>query len=311
MTYNISLIIWLIFGFLGTLYLYHIGIKKDWQDYRIKKGLVRHNVNSPPSYNEKCIFCKEIYKKPCIVFMFLSAFIAASIIGIFYIAAPSKKFLNIEGIVITMLGLWFIFSIFTGAPMPNDKLSEEQQSKLYIKVLNLTSILKGFIVEKYVNYEYEFIMNTIKSKITSWYEQRNTNTNHLGALIIRMHSSFFNKILPDNCSEGIKELLSETSLNILNLYAKDDAILYDELIRLFEFDMIKYGVKIIDLAEFINNEEILGKSITCLQINQYLQDNLSKTTSRGLKKKTLSDIGVQLKKVLGDKKDSENKNLGA
>ncbi|MDF2672823.1 MAG: hypothetical protein K0R09_1088 [Clostridiales bacterium] len=243
--------------------------------------------------------------------MLLSVFIAACIIGIFYIAAPSKIFLNIESIVITMLGLWFIFSLFTGSPITKDELSEDKQSKFYIKVLNLTSILKGFIIDKYVNYEYEFIMNTMKSKITSWYEQRNTNTNHLGALIIRIHSSFFNKILPDNCNEGIKELLSETSLNILNLYAKDDAILYDELIRLFEFDMIKYGAKIIDLAEFINNEEILGKSITSHQINQYLEDNISKKTSRGLKKKTLSDVGEQLKKALADKKDSQNKNLGA
>lgn len=126
-----------------------------------------------------------------------------------------------------------------------------------------------------------------------------------------LYSSFFNKILPDNCSEGIKEQLSETSLNILNLYVKDYAILYDELIRLFEFDMIKYGAKIIDLAKFIKNEEILGISITSSQIDQYLLDNLSKTTIKGIKKKTLYEVEEQLKKVLADKKDSQNKNLGA
>lgn len=311
MTYNISLIIWLSFGLLGTLYLYHIGIKRDWQDFRIKKGLVKHNIKSPPSYNEKCIFCKEIYKKTCIVFMLLSAFISACIIGIFFIAAPNKMFLNVEGIVITMLGLWFIFSIFTGSSISKDDLSKEQQGKFYIKVLNLTSILKGFIIEKYVNYEYEFILENIKSNIASWYEQRNTSTNHLGALIIRIHSNFFNKILPEDCDEGIKELLGETSLNILNLYSKDDPTLYDELIRLFEFDMIKYGAKIIDLAEFINNVEVLGLSATPGQISQYLQDNLSKTSSRRIKKKTLSDITEQLKKALSEKKGSENKNLGA
>lgn len=311
MTYNISLIIWLLFGLLGTLYLYHIGIKRDWQDFRIKKGLVKHNVKSPPGYNQKCIFCIEIYKKSCIVFMLLSAFISACITVIFYIAAPNKNFLTVESMVITMLGLWFIFSIFTGSPISKDELSKEQQGKFYIKVLNLTSILKGFIIEKYVDYEYEFIMLTIKSKITSWYEKRNSSTNHLGTLIIRIHSNFFNKILPDDCNDGIKELLSETSLNILNLYAKDDTILYDELIRLFEFDMIKYGAKIIDLAEFINNIELLSISATSNQINQYLKDNLSKAASRGLKKKTLSDIGEQLKKVLADKKDSNNKNIGA
>lgn len=311
MTYNISLIIWLSFVLLGTLYLYHIGIKRDWQDFRIKKGLVSHNIKSPPSYNEKCIFCEKIYKKACIVFMLLSAFISLCIIGIFYIAAPNKRFLSIESIVITMLGLWFIFSIFTGASISKDDLSKEQQGKFYVKVLNLTSILKGFIIEKYVNYEYEFILQSIKNKIASWYEQRNSGVNHLGALIIRIHSNFFNKILPEDCDEGIKELLSETSLNILNLYAKDDSILYDELIRLFEFDMIKYGAKIIDLAEFISNVEMPGISVTSHQISQYLQDNLSKTASRKLKKKTLSDISEQLKKVLEGKKDSENKNLGA
>lgn len=311
MTYNISLIIWLFFGLLGTLYLYHIGIKRDWQDFRIKKGLVKHNVKSPPSYNGKCIFSKEIYKKSCIVFMLLSGFISACIIGIFYIAAPNKRFLNVESIVITMLGLWFIFSIFTGSSISKDDLSKEQQGKFYIKVLNLTSILKGFIIEKYVNYEYEFIVQNIKSSITSWYEQRNTSTNHLGALIIRIHSSFFNKILPEDCDEGIKVLLSETSLNILNLYAKDDSTLYDELIRLFEFDMIKYGAKIIELAEFVNNVELLGISSTSGQINQYLQDNLSKTSSRRVKKKSLSDISEQLKKALADKKSSEKNNLGA
>lgn len=311
MTYNISLVIWLTLVLLGTFYIYHIGIKKDWQDFRIKKGLVKNNVNSPPSYNQKCIFCKEIYKKSCIIFMLLSAFISVCIIGIFYIASPSKIFLNIDGFVITMLGLWFIFSTITGSPISKEDLSKEQQGKFYLKVLNLTSILKGFIIEKYVNYEYEFIMQNIKSNITLWYEQRNTTTNHLGALIIRIHSSFFNKILPDDCDRGIKELLSEASLNILNLYAKDDPTLYDELIRLFEFDMIKYGAKIIDLAEFINNVEILGISATSRQVSQYLQDNLSKPSSRRVKKKTLSDISEQLKKVLTEKKDSENKNLGA
>lgn len=311
MTYSLSLIIWLLFGLLGTLYLYHIGIKRDWQDFRIKKGLVKHNIKTPPGYGEKCIFSIEIYKKSCIVFMLLSAFISAFIIGIFYIAAPNKKFLNIESIVITTLGLWFIFSIFTGSSISKDELSKEQQGKFYVKVLNLTSILKGFLIEKYVNYEYEYIILTIKNKITSWYEKRNASTNYLGALIIRIHSNFFNKILPDDCNEGIKELLSETSLNILNLYAKDDPILYDELIRLFEFDMIKYGAKIIDLAEFINNVELLSISATAHQVDQYLKDNLSKTTSRGVKKKTLSDISEQLKKALADKKDSGNKNIGA
>jgi hypothetical protein len=311
MTYSLSLVVWLLFGFLGTLYLYHLGIKREWQEARFKKGLDKHSAKNPPGYEQKCVFGTAIYKKPCSIFLLLSGAISTCIVGIFYIADPVKSFPTIQSAVTAFLGLWFIFSIFIGSPISSSDISEEQRNKFYIKVLNLTSILKGFLIDKYINYEYEYIMSTIKRKIAGWYEKRHEN-NNLGALIIRIHSGFFNKMLPESCDEGIRELLSQTSLNMLNLYSRDDTTLYDELMRLFESDMMKYGASIIELAEFINNEEVLGISVTSSQIEQYLKDNLTKTASRGVKKKTSSEVmDILIKTLAQGKQGDSNKIIGA
>lgn len=280
-------IIWCCFYIFGTFYLYYFGVKNDWQQLRIQQGLVKSNYKNPPRLSQKCIFGIMCFKTKCMELFICTSILSLFIIITFYVGTTNKSFDNLLGGCTTFLSIVFIYSLFAGAPINNSSFSKGQEEKIYSKMLNIISFAKNFIIKDITNAEYEHYQNIIISKIKNWYEKGDVN---LGALIIRIDSDFFNEMLPKGTDKAIKEMMEDSSFNILNLYNEGGITLLDKLIKLFEDEMIEYGVKIIDLAEFINNHESASKRFTKTQIKQCVEKHIAVHKSKNIKTKTLDDV---------------------
>lgn len=280
-------IIWFSFYIFGTIYLYYFGIKNDWQELRIKQGLVKCNSKNPPRLTQKCIFEIMSYNTKCIKLFSGTAFLSLLIIVSFYVGSSNRSFNNLLGGCTTFLSVVFIYSLFAGAPIDNPLMLQGKDEKAYTKMLNIISYIKKHLIKSLNNAEYEHYQNTITSKIKGWYEKDDIK---LGALIIRIDSDFFNEMLPKEIDIGIKEMMKDASFNILNLYNEEDITLLDKLIKLFEDEMLEHGTKIIDLAEFINNHESASKRIKKAEIKQCIEKHIDVHKGKNIRTTSLVNV---------------------
>lgn len=281
-------IIWFSFYIFGTFYLYYFGVKNDWQELRIKQGLVKCNVKNPPKLSQKCIFEIMSYKTKCIKLFFGTSFLSLLIIVSFYVGTSNKSFDNLLGGCTTFLSIVFIYSLFAGAPIDNHSIILDEHEKAYTKMLNIISTIKKQLIKNLTNDEYEHYQNTITLKIKEWYSEKDQLK--LGALIIRIDSDFFNAMLPKETDKAIKEMMKDSSFNILNLYNEVEITLLDKLIKLFEDEMLEHGAKIIDLAEFINNHESASKRVTKAQIKQCIDKHIDVHRIKNIKTASIHDV---------------------
>lgn len=280
-------IIWIVIYMLGTFYLYYCGIKNDWEEARITKGLEKIYHKNPPKFKQKCIVGDMTYSSKCTKLFVATSFISLFIMITFYVSADNKNFNNPLGVCTTFLSIVFIYSVFAGAPI-NDKVKlSVKDEKIYEKILNMISFIKCLTIKSITNEEYEYMQNIITVYITKWYENDDLK---FGALIIRIDSDFFNGILPKDTKKEVKDVMKDSAYNILNLYNQRDATLLDRLIKLFDDEMINNGARIIDLAQFIKNHESVSKKITRNQIQDYVKKHIEVHKNKNIKTASLGDI---------------------
>lgn len=280
-----DLIVWILLYLFGTSYLYSYGIKGDWQDLRKKKGLVSSDIKNPPGLGQKCVFGKINYTKECCKLFISTSFLSFIIMMSFYTGTSTKTFDNVIGFCNTFLSLLFVYFVFAGVPV--DKQAFSDAEKAYSKFLSIISIIKSVFLTQIVDSEYERYQQMIKLKIREWHDKDDVK---LGALILRIDSDFFNKMLPKDTEMSVQEMMRDYSYRILVLYKENNITLIDELINVFDKQMINYGAKVIDLAEFIINLESACVRMDKKQIDQKVEKHIEFKKSKEVKIKSISEL---------------------
>lgn len=280
-------ILWVMLFVLCTCYLYFCGLKKDWQELRIKSGIENNDRNNPPKLFQKCIFENKTYSTLCVKLFFFTGFVSLLIFAAFYISSSIKRFNEIMSAASVFLSLIFIYSIFAGAPQDNDMIPDSSKDKIYARLLHSIAFIKHTLLNSIVNCEYEYLRSSIISKIKNWYTNDKVK---FEALIIRIDSDFFNKMLPNDTDDSIKSMMRDTSYNILILYDDGDITVLDETINLFEKEMLENGTKLIELAKFIDNHEAVSTGLDKGKIDRRIKKHIEFHKQKNITTKSMSEI---------------------
>lgn len=295
-------VVWFLLYIAGTCYLYFIGMKYDWQEIRTKRGLTKPGYFIPPSCKDRNIFDSRSFKLDCTRLFIITAFISALLMILFYISTSTKKFENFASLLYTFISLFFVYSVFAGAPQTTLEDSDMKDiRKVYKLALACISFVKTKCIEYIVNKEIEDINRTIEMKIRKWF---NDYSKDLKVLLMRIDSDFFNDMLPPDIEKGKKEQMNKLSLKLLVLFMKGKPTLLDELLKLFPM-MLEYGAKPIDLAEFIKNHEISSRNVIKIDLEDRYKEYVGKLRLVE-KKKTFDDIVENIINAMSEVRDFRN-----
>lgn len=278
---------WIVIVLAGTLYINFLGIKKNWHELRIKNGLEKNKHCNPPKLGQKNNVCKFGYSKICIFLFIVSLCLSFLIAVIFYLSSDNNEitFKNVTSILVSIFSL---YAFIVEAPVDKNMKFEDESKLPFDKIFSLITPVKNYIIEGFVNSEYQHKIDYIKSCITQWY---NKNDKELGTLIIRIDSDFFNKMLPDGKDEEIKELLRQESYNILKLYSEDKPFI-DELIKLLTRTIMQYNANLQEVTEFIYNNKIESKRQSMEKIKQYVSVHILPDKIHG-KKQLVTEKSIE------------------
>ncbi|QEK12691.1 hypothetical protein FQB35_10310 [Crassaminicella thermophila] len=227
---------------------------------------------NPPGIRKKCIFNKKRYIGYCFKLFSWAIVISALIFTLFYIQIHTYAIDNLKVAVTSIFSLLILYLLFMGCPINKESIVEKEHSKTYNHMFTLVYFIKNQILKSVINSEREHLKSCIEQKIKEWYDS--DRDIDLGALIVRINGDFFNDILPKDTEQGIKELMKQNSLGILKLYDEKDSTLLDKLINLFDKELIEYGARLIDIANFINNHQY--NKVTEVEIQRCIDENLKK-----------------------------------
>lgn len=272
-------IVWIFLFIAGTIYIYFLGLKKDWQELRIKKGLEKDMFSNPPKLKDKSKIFKYRYSKTCISLLLASSAASAFIVITFFVTSEKNE-INPRNALSNMVAIFSLFSFIVEAPSNKKSLVEKYNEQPFYKIFAIIAPIKYYIIEGLVVSEHDYILNFIKSKIKKWYDK---NDVEIGTLIIRIDSNFFNRMLPDDSDEEVKELMVQDAYNILKLY-KRGAPFYDELIKLIPDLMLEHNASLLKLGEFIDNNEIECKKQSISKIKKYILENTEPAVNKSKKK---------------------------
>ncbi len=295
-------VVWVFLYIAGTYYLYFIGMKNDWQEIRTKRGLTKPGYFIPPSCKDRNIFGSRSFKIDCIKLFTITSFISIILITLFYVSTSTKKFENFPSLMSTFISLFFLYSIFAGAPQTNVDDSEMKDiRKVYKLAIACISFIKTKCIEFIVNKEIEDINRIIEMKVRKWF---NDYSKDLEVLLMRIDSDFFNDMLPHDIEEGKKEQMNKLSLKLLVSFINGRPTLLDELLKLFP-KMLEYGAKPIALAEFIKNHEDSSRNVLRTDLDERYKEYAGKLKLAETKK-NFDDIVENIISVISELKDVKN-----
>lgn len=289
--------IWMILFLISDFYLYYYGIIDNWQKERAKKGIIRlEEINVPFNFrvNNKLINIKNCIK------LFLLSTAITFIIFLIYISTTSVKFNSIPAFTTTSIALFVIVSAFVESPIDDEEFKKE---KKYEYIFIIFGRIKSRLLSRIVDCEYYSIRKKNKKYLMKWINEKDVK---IVALVNKLNKDLFMKKLPGNITEETLQELKNSLLPIAESYIKEDGELYDRLEMLFDEDLIKIGMRICDINEYLIKHKTLCSTLDKSKLEKELKKLLQTNSSNGKGRKPKQGNLSVLKKLITDIMESDN-----
>lgn len=280
---NWDKIIWGVLFFIDTVYLFSYGIIENWQQQRAKRGIIRiEEINVPINYR---VNNKMIHIVNCIKLFLLSTIITGSIFLI-YIGTTSVKFDSIIAFITTAMALFAIVFAFVEAPIDREEFKRE---KKYEYLLIIFGRIKAKLINRIVDREYYNIRKKNKKYLMKWTKKNDVK---IVALVNRLNKDLFMKRIPSDVTDEALQELKSSLRPIAESYFKEDGELYERLESLFDEDLIKTGMRICDINEYLIKHELLCSDLDKVKIEKELKKNLKSDDNKPKTKPKQSDLDI-------------------
>lgn len=243
--------IWAIFYLVFTLLLYFGSIKDEWNNMRIKQGLVEHGSVKRPKFYDKNKFTNKRYIWYCARLFLVCLFLSFIIMVGALLILPSTKFENEIEFFRTIIFLLIIYSVFMGIANEMENIDSDQNG-LVKTIFRIFNSLKSSLLQTIINDEYEDIKEMINNIIKEWEQKRTTKNDKIGSTILRLNKFVINN-RKESVEESIIDRVNDLIYDLYNTYIDDeDEFIMDDINNLIDKLILdKMGINIIDLALFL------------------------------------------------------------
>lgn len=288
-----TIIVWVVSWIVFSFGLYFLGIKGDWQRMRIKKGLASENDKISPNFFTVNKITKYHERGNSLRLLFYSFIISFFVILSYYLITTDKEAKSLPSHIVS---LFILCGVIAGIPLKVEDVFETNKDKMFVRTLNIVANIKTKIIEQCISNEYTSCEQFVLDRIRDIFKENSKIKQ--GALIIRINSDFFNMILPQDIDESKREGMRDYAYRLLILYMNDDITLIDELLRLFKKNIFELNVSMIEVLEFMNNQEIMETRITQDRINKYIDEQVNNKKSVKAIPVSVGDLKGMINNVL-------------